>query len=288
MNYISEIKAFYDWLELNEVEASHISVWHGLMHIANKTGWRQEFTVPMSTLELKTGLKRGAIYKARNKLKQLGLIDYRERSGNQCSAYRITSLCLFNEHNSVTIDTQQLHSSTTVDTQSGNINKPNETRLNETIPPNPPQAEGTDGTLNEPDGSKAKKERRGAKKETDTKLNDELNQIFIKETANFPIELLNKVKEWFDYKKQLEKKSAPYVPIGLKSWLDKANDNLQKHGAAAVIEVINYTMLNGYRGVVWDRLDQAKGRDNPIAAGIQQKQKSFSEIVAEAAERGEV
>jgi len=128
MNYISEIKAFYDWLELNQIDATHISLWHSLMYIANKTGWQQEFTVPMSTLELKTGLKRGAIYNARNKLKQLGLIDFKERGGNQCSVYMLKSLCLFNEHKDDTTTTETRHKDDTTTTESENITKRNETK----------------------------------------------------------------------------------------------------------------------------------------------------------------
>lgn len=116
MNYIAEIRAFYDWLEMNEVEASHISLWHGLMHIANKVRWQQDFTVPMSTLEFKTGLKRSSIYRARNKLKQLGLIDFRERSGSQASVYTVFSLCSTQTHNPDAMRTQR-------DTQPYSINK---------------------------------------------------------------------------------------------------------------------------------------------------------------------
>lgn len=128
MNYITEIRAFYDWLELNQIDATHISLWHGLMHIANKTGWQSEFTIPMSTLELKTGLKRGAIYNARNKLQQLGLITFSERKGNQCSSYTINSLCLFNEHKDDTITTETRQKCDTTTTQTENINKQNETK----------------------------------------------------------------------------------------------------------------------------------------------------------------
>lgn len=41
MNYIAELKAFYDRLELNPAPSPAIALWHALMSIANKTGWQR-------------------------------------------------------------------------------------------------------------------------------------------------------------------------------------------------------------------------------------------------------
>jgi len=95
MNYLLEIRAFYDWLEsAPQASTSSIVLWHALMHQANKTGWKDEFSVAISTLELRTGLKRGAVYNARSALKRFGVIDYRERHGNLSAVYQMRSLCL--------------------------------------------------------------------------------------------------------------------------------------------------------------------------------------------------
>jgi len=95
MNYLLEIRAFYDWLEsAPQVSTSSIVLWHALMHQANKTGWKDEFSVSISTLELRTGLKRGAIYNARSALRRFGAIEYRERHGNLSAVYQMKSLCL--------------------------------------------------------------------------------------------------------------------------------------------------------------------------------------------------
>lgn len=93
MNYITEIKAFYDRLELNPLPSPAIALWHALMHIANKTGWQQEFTVAVSVLVLKTGMNEKAIERARNTLSQAGLIHWRKRGGNNPAAYQMISLC---------------------------------------------------------------------------------------------------------------------------------------------------------------------------------------------------
>ncbi len=89
MNYLTEIREFYNWLEENPSGSSVIALWHALMYTNNKLMWKESFTVPIKILESRTGLKKNAIYKARNKLKQHGLIDFKERSGNQCSVYTI-------------------------------------------------------------------------------------------------------------------------------------------------------------------------------------------------------
>jgi uncharacterized phage protein (TIGR02220 family) len=88
MNYIKEINSFYDWLETNQLTTSCIVLWFALMNIANKAGWPDKFAVAVSVLEVKTGLKRDAIYDARNKLQQVGRIRWESRKGNQCAVYQ--------------------------------------------------------------------------------------------------------------------------------------------------------------------------------------------------------
>lgn len=97
MNYIAEIRAFYDRLELNPLPSPAIALWHALMSIANKTGWQQEFTVAVSVLVLKSGLNAQAIKRARNRLEQDGLITWRSRGGNQSAAYHLNSLVVQND-----------------------------------------------------------------------------------------------------------------------------------------------------------------------------------------------
>lgn len=93
MNYLSEILAFYDWLETNPLPSPAIVTWHALMSIANKTGWKQEFAVAVSVISLKTGLNAKAIERARNKLAQDGRIRWKPRGGNKSAIYEMISLC---------------------------------------------------------------------------------------------------------------------------------------------------------------------------------------------------
>lgn len=96
VNYIAEIKAFYDRIELSPLPSPAIALWHALMSIANKTGWQQEFTVSVSILMLKSGLNAQAVKRARNRLEQEGYLAWRSRGGNQSAAYRLHSLAVQN------------------------------------------------------------------------------------------------------------------------------------------------------------------------------------------------
>lgn len=93
--YANEISRFYDWLEINMLTDSAIVLWHALMHTSNRAGWPDEFTVATSTLTTKTGLKKDAINRARNRLQQSGRIDFYSRSGQQSAVYTIIPFVAF-------------------------------------------------------------------------------------------------------------------------------------------------------------------------------------------------
>ena len=96
MNYLAEIKAFYDRLELNPQPNTAIALWHALMSIANKAGWPDTFTVASSVLGLRSGLNASALKRARNKLATDGFIEWKSRGGNLSAQYRINSLVIQN------------------------------------------------------------------------------------------------------------------------------------------------------------------------------------------------
>ena len=133
MNYIQEINRFYDWLETNQISDSARILWHGLMHTASRSGWKSEFAVAISVLELKTGLKKDSIIRARNILMQNGRITFKSRVGNQSALYSIISFCQEGaESLKTTQSATQTASQTATQTasQSATINKLNKTKLN--------------------------------------------------------------------------------------------------------------------------------------------------------------
>lgn len=141
MNYIAEIKAFYDRLEINPLPSPAIALWHALMSIANKTGWQQEFTVAVSILVLKSGLNAQAIKRARNRLEQDGFIAWRSRGGNQSAIYHINSLVVQNTIENVPQSEPQSVPKTEPQTdpqsepQSVPINKHKQNETKKDIPP---------------------------------------------------------------------------------------------------------------------------------------------------------
>lgn len=91
MNYITEIRAFYDLAMTNRFSTGQIALWHALMHICNKSGWSKWFSAPNITLEILTGLSARSILSARNALKQAGLIDFRT-NGTKATSYTLFSI----------------------------------------------------------------------------------------------------------------------------------------------------------------------------------------------------
>lgn len=91
MNYIAEIKAFYDLVQVKQLSTGQIALWNALMYINNKCAWIEWFTVPNILLELNTGMSRSGVLKARNSLKQLGLIDFKT-NGTKATNYKIMTI----------------------------------------------------------------------------------------------------------------------------------------------------------------------------------------------------
>ena len=117
MNYLKEILVFENWLEYNSaINKSDIRLWYTLMYAANRFNWK-EFTISISTLIFKSKLSKSEIYRSRNKLKQFGLIEFKERAGNQSTIYKINSCAaLFGTESGTP-------SGTPPGTESGNISK---------------------------------------------------------------------------------------------------------------------------------------------------------------------
>ena len=127
MNYIAEIKAFYDLVQVKQLSQGQINLWHALMYINNKCAWIEWFSVPNITLELNTGLSRSGIAKARNALKQYGLIDFKS-NGTKATNYKMLTM-LKSTQDSKQISEQDSTQDSKQDgvQSSGTLNKRNET-----------------------------------------------------------------------------------------------------------------------------------------------------------------
>ena len=65
--------------------------------------------------------------------------------------------------------------------------------------------------------------------------------------------LREKYQEWLQYKNE---RGEGYRDIGRRSLVEQLVRAEQKHGAGAVIAIINTAMSNGYKGIPFDRLDR--------------------------------
>ena len=92
MNYMAEIKMFYDWLETHSLTPASISLWHGLMHIANRSGWRSPLHISSSLIELRTGISRSTLKRERAKLVEAGLLVVEFGKGRGRTSYELRSL----------------------------------------------------------------------------------------------------------------------------------------------------------------------------------------------------
>ncbi|MFX3631885.1 MAG: DnaD domain protein [Candidatus Pristimantibacillus sp.] len=131
VNYIREINAFYNGLEINPLSSSAIALWYALMHINNKSGWKDKFSVPVGTLSLKSGLSERSISNARNELKTKGYLDFQSRGGNKAAMYQIKCLSAYIADN-LSGNTSYNLSDSPSDYPSGNASALFKHKLNET------------------------------------------------------------------------------------------------------------------------------------------------------------
>lgn len=65
--------------------------------------------------------------------------------------------------------------------------------------------------------------------------------------------LADKLREWFKYKTE---RKEPYKEQGMKSLLRQIENNCKQYGDNAMAELIDDSMSNGWKGIIFDRLKQ--------------------------------
>jgi hypothetical protein len=91
MNYLVEIRLFYDRIEIAPLSSGAMILWHTLMYLMYKAGWPQELAVSIGTLMARSQLERRGVYRARIILRDNGYIEFREQGGNRSALYKIIS-----------------------------------------------------------------------------------------------------------------------------------------------------------------------------------------------------
>lgn len=132
-------EAFYTLQMINPMSPGQIALWHALVRIANKSRWQEWFSIAGSTLVLLTGLSTAGVKKARNELKQHGLIDFKS-NGTKATSYKLIDIADSSQDSSQNSsrnssqDSSQ-DSSRNSSQNSSALNKQNKTKKDTPLPP---------------------------------------------------------------------------------------------------------------------------------------------------------
>ncbi|MGY0691886.1 DnaD domain-containing protein [Virgibacillus sp. FSP13] len=92
MNYIKELKAFKDWLLINDLPAHAIVLWYTLMAINNSVGWKHHFNAPNSVVGKLSGLSKNRLHEARKRLIEANFITCENGKKGKAPVYKMVSL----------------------------------------------------------------------------------------------------------------------------------------------------------------------------------------------------
>ncbi|MEG1501437.1 MAG: hypothetical protein RR396_05710 [Clostridiales bacterium] len=89
MNYIYQIRGFWNWRKLNELSSKQADLYYAILECCNISGWKSKFNIPNSTLESMCRMSKSDLHKNRNILIQLELIDYDKGKKGSAGLYAI-------------------------------------------------------------------------------------------------------------------------------------------------------------------------------------------------------
>lgn len=81
-------------------------------------------------------------------------------------------------------------------------------------------------------------------------------------------ELQEKMREWIEYK--VERKDS-YQEQGMKSLLRQIENNSLNYGNQAVCDLIDESMANGWKGIIFDKLKQRQGKKEIVPSWMNKK-----------------
>ena len=246
MNYLTEIRLFYEWLETHHLAPSSITLWHALMYTANRSGWVEHLAIPISILESRTQMTRSTIYRSREQLIDRGLIGVEVRGSSFSAIYTIFSLenNLVSQYVSQNVSQNETQSGTQIEThenpasqnetQSGNIYRVNRVNKKNIII----------SSVSDVNGDKREK----SQKEKKFTLEGWAMQ------QDSPWRELMLI--WFDYKRT--RKESYRSEMGAKKCLTLLR-NLSAGNAEVAQRIIDQSIANNWAGLFALREEQARG-----------------------------
>ena len=92
MTYIDRINAFWTWVQYNEIGSNGAILYLAMLHCANRAAWPKFVSIPNRVLLSLTGLSMDTLKAQRNKLVQLGAIDYAKGKKGKAALYSFPEL----------------------------------------------------------------------------------------------------------------------------------------------------------------------------------------------------
>ena len=98
-------------------------------------------------------------------------------------------------------------------------------------------------------------EREEDKDKEEEKKRETMHTLFERLLPDYiiPPSLEEKLREWFKYKTE---RRESYKEVGMKSFLRQIENNQLTYGEQAIIDLIDDSMANGWKGIIYDRLKQ--------------------------------
>lgn len=268
MNHSTLIKKFYEW-ELNHLlKANDISLWNALAYYRSKEK-KEYFVIPQQTLSLHTGLEERTLYRTREKLVKIGLIEYIN------GKYKLTTNFTDISDDSFTDSYADILTDNTSDSSAVKSTDKNDTNLTVNVSEDmsSDEQENKEKEQRENEEKESSKEKEDKeKREKETKESKELNNINIpqnppsskpqKDTldkrdfkkmmdeSEFGQPLKDALRTWLNYKWE---RNEPYKKTGFSQWLAKVRKTVNEYGESVMIELIETAAANGWQGVVWDK-----------------------------------
>ncbi|MDL4839106.1 DnaD domain protein [Aquibacillus rhizosphaerae] len=97
------LKLDLNQMEVNPLSASATLLWYTLMQVNNQAGLKKQFTVSAPVLRVKSGLKPSSFKRAREELRDKGLIQFHSLGRNQATLYEMKLISnLINNESDIT------------------------------------------------------------------------------------------------------------------------------------------------------------------------------------------
>ncbi|WP_143813307.1 hypothetical protein [Parabacteroides provencensis] len=264
---MAEIKMFYDWLETHSLTPASITLWHGLMFIANRSGWKNPLPISLSVIESRTMIPRASIYRERERLREAGLIDFSTKGGKASCLYTIYSLSQQLESHGETQSAVNEDRIQHLESQSEKQNATIIYKLNYTES-NKEKSEKEDSEKMEVGADappslspEEKKERKSCAKKKEKREAPQLDTNAILQTIEPPWREL--MHTWLEYKRL--RKESYRSEIGIRKCLTMLR-NLSGNNLETAAAIIDQSMANNWAGLFELKRQAYTPRGQPLPA----------------------